>query len=322
MKFGKVFLVSPANVATGGPEAIHQLGYKLKSLGQRVEIFYTDVCEISPVHQNYKEYDIPVALEIDDSDNNLIIVPEVIVGFLKKFSRIINAVWWLSVDNYFFSLPGFRGLLNKVLFRMRGVAPLAFFGKGLEQVTLNFMQSDYSNDFLMKRGVGNRFPLSDYLHPSFIEVGSEKFFKKDIVVYNPKKGKSFSRRLIRCAKNIEFVAIENMARDEVVDLLKSAKVYMDFGNHPGKDRLPREAAILKCCVITGTYGAAGFSADLPIDAEFKFNQSQTSLEVIVNKIQECIEDYEMKIEAFAGYRSEIASQEEVFEGEVAKFFLS
>jgi len=44
----------------------------------------------------------------------------------------------------------------------------------------------------------------------------------------------------------------------------SRKLYVDFGKHPGKDRMPREAAVHGCCIITGRRGAAGNPFDIPI----------------------------------------------------------
>ncbi|MGC8677909.1 MAG: hypothetical protein ACP5UF_06830 [Hydrogenobaculum sp.] len=63
-----------------------------------------------------------------------------------------------------------------------------------------------------------------------------------------------------------------MTRDQVIETLQKAKVYIDFGNHPGKDRIPREAAILGCCVITGKRGSATFFEDVPIPEEYKFEE--------------------------------------------------
>ena len=44
---------------------------------------------------------------------------------------------------------------------------------------------------------------------------------------------------------------------------------MDFGFHPGQDRLPREAALLKNCIITNREELS-FYKDMPIAEEFKF----------------------------------------------------
>ncbi|KAL3809235.1 hypothetical protein ACHAXA_005283 [Cyclostephanos tholiformis] len=46
--------------------------------------------------------------------------------------------------------------------------------------------------------------------------------------------------------------------------------YIDFGPHPGMDRLPREAALAGCIVITNREGAAAHDEDVPLPQEFKF----------------------------------------------------
>jgi len=65
-----------------------------------------------------------------------------------------------------------------------------------------------------------------------------------------------------------------MPREEVIKLLQKAKVYIDFDYHPRKDRLPREAAILGCCVITRKRGSAKFFEDVPIPDEYKFEDKE------------------------------------------------
>lgn len=55
--------------------------------------------------------------------------------------------------------------------------------------------------------------------------------------------------------------------------MSKSKVYIDFGNHPGKDRIPREAAISGCIVITGKRGAAAFAEDVCIPETYKFDES-------------------------------------------------
>ena len=52
-----------------------------------------------------------------------------------------------------------------------------------------------------------------------------------------------------------------MTSKEVQELLSKCKVYIDFGHFPGKDRVPREAAMCNCCIITGKYGASNFTEE-------------------------------------------------------------
>lgn len=84
-----------------------------------------------------------------------------------------------------------------------------------------------------------------------------------------------------------------MTRDEVAKLLSTAKVYIDFGNHAGKDRIPK-AAISGCCVITGKDGSAKFYEDVPIDEEFKFKTINKNIPLIVEKIKHCFDNYEFE----------------------------
>jgi hypothetical protein len=69
-----------------------------------------------------------------------------------------------------------------------------------------------------------------------------------------------------------FVPVQNMTKKEVAGLLARAKVYIDFGHHPGKDRIPREAVMAGCCVVTGRRGSARFDADVPLSSEFKLDE--------------------------------------------------
>ena len=68
-----------------------------------------------------------------------------------------------------------------------------------------------------------------------------------------------------------------MTEREVEDCLSQAKVYIDFGGHPGKDRIPREAALCGCCVVTGRRGAAGNDVEVPINQSYKLVRCKMKL---------------------------------------------
>lgn len=61
------------------------------------------------------------------------------------------------------------------------------------------------------------------------------------------------------AQDLRWVPLIGMTTEEMRSCMSKSKVYIDFGNHPGKDRIPREAAISGCIVITGKRGAAAFA---------------------------------------------------------------
>ena len=99
-----------------------------------------------------------------------------------------------------------------------------------------------------------------------------------------------------------------------------SKVYIDFGNHPGKDRIPREAAISGCCIITGKRGSAKYKDDVYIEDEFKFNDSEENIDSIISKINYLIENYENETKKFDLYRDRISKEEIVFEKDIDKIF--
>ena len=84
--------------------------------------------------------------------------------------------------------------------------------------------------------------------------------------------------------------------------------YIDFGPHPGMDRLPREAALAGCIVLTIGEGAANFDKDVPLPPQFKFKSFD--VDKIFTLLKDCcggsFDKYSMRMEP---YRKWILSQE-------------
>jgi len=103
----------------------------------------------------------------------------------------------------------------------------------------------------------------------------------------------------------------------------TAKAYIDFGHHPGKDRLPREAALHGTCVITGLYGSAGNTVDIPILDRYKldpesihfFSQFQLLITDIFQNFDACQKQFE-------DYRTIIAAEPLLFTKQVHAAFIS
>ncbi|ADY73992.1 hypothetical protein Dester_1361 [Desulfurobacterium thermolithotrophum DSM 11699] len=334
----KVYVVAPANTATGGPELLQQLVYHLRNnLNIDAYIYYVPSDLPDPVHPEYKQYNNPYVRKIEDEKENLLIVPEVIGGIrvLSRYSEIRKVIWWLSVDNFYISaiLKSKRAfffrrvvnkisklILNKTLFdinelTLKKITHMNLFKfDQVRQVDFHLAQSYYAIHHLESNGIPKNkiFYLSDYLNENFLKIQTDLLKKENIVVYNPKKGFSFTKKIIKNAPGIRFVPLVNMTRQQVIETLQKAKVYIDFGNHPGKDRIPREAAILGCCVITGKRGSAKYFEDVPISEEYKFYDKEENIPKIINKIKDCFENFEERYKDFNYYR-------EVIKNELQKF---
>lgn len=335
----KVFVYCPAGVVTGGAELLHQLVDVVnRNGGDAFIVYYGDKSHTIP--DDYKKYTVKIAESVVDSGENIIVIYE---GYFKKLFEIKNAqvlLWWLSVDNYFICQANNLAVLDLIRF-----SPLFAFkilavrcmktllGKrekyifSLRQlaenrlVKCNGYQSEYAKNFLNEKGFKNIYPLKDFINDehSFDERLLDK--KKDIAIYNPKKGIKFTRKLISAAPDIKWKPIQNMSRAEVIECLQTSKVYVDFGYHPGKDRLPREAAMNGCCIITGKLGSAGFYGDIPIDeSEFKFSQSKKDIPLIISKIRFELSNYKAEIMKFKEYRSCISREKSEFEAQAKELF--
>ncbi len=112
-----------------------------------------------------------------------------------------------------------------------------------------------------------------------------------------------------------------MTNEKVRNIMWKAKVYIDFGNHPGKDRIPREAAICGCCIITGMNGSAKFKEDVPIPNVYKFDSTNDNIECIVKQIHNIINNYDKISKDFTDYKKFISNEKKTFKNDVKKYFV-
>lgn len=329
-KNAKIYVLCPAYSKTGGPELLHQLVKKLNDLNVDATITYFDILEDNKNYRN-SEFDIytnkySLVNEIEDKENNVLIIPEILnsIHISKKFKKIQKVIWWLSVDNFFKGYGVIRplkvfGIKEYIKMFLKGKILLNF--GYIKKIQYHLCQSYYATDFLKKKRIKNIMYLSDYINKSFLETNSENINKEDIILYNPKKGLKFIKKIMNQSNELKWVPIQNLTTQQVRELLLKSKVYIDFGNHPGKDRFPREAAMCGCCVITGKKGSANFYEDVPIEPEFKYEDKVENISYIVEKIKECLVNYKTENEKFEDYRKYIRNEEKEFYEDIKEIFL-
>ena len=287
--------------------------------------------------------------KIHDDSKNLLIIPEYF-NFLieaQKFNKISKAIWWLSIDNYigsrfrftnnkflrsFYKIPfNLIEIFNRLTNFFFGILTIEDYLKfiynlkninnhdEIRQASYHFTQSDYAYNFIK-----NKFSyvenLSDFIRKDLFN--NLKFSinnKENIICYNPKKSNKFMDFLMRNS-NFKFIPLINLTNEGIIDALKKSKIYMDIGSHPGKDRLPREAALLGNCIITNKKGSAGNPKDLSIPSEFKFKENFTNLDKINNKIKKIFDDYDNEIEKFKDYLNSISKEENNFKNQIRNIF--
>ncbi|WP_278702005.1 hypothetical protein [Phocaeicola sartorii] len=318
--YNKIYVLTPVIPATGGTELLQQLVFKLRQFGADAYIYYLDIYEDSPVYTVFNShYNNPIATEIEDKANNVMIVPENAITYLFKHKRIQKAVWWLSVDNY-------KGANMKKSDIFHTVYRCLYdrYVRFVDRKWIHFVQSEYAYIYCTEKRhiLADRiFHLSDYLNKTFIESASSVVpqSRKNQILYNPRKGCEFTKKLIQQASNLLWIPIQNMSAEEVKNLMLESKIYIDFGNHPGKDRIPREAAICGMCIITGLKGAAGNSVDVAIPAKYKFEEN--NIDEIISCINFMLNNFEDVKCDFDLYREKIKKEESLFEYEIKRHLM-
>lgn len=343
----KIYIVSPYH-NTGGPKSLHQLANILVKKGLNTYIvYYNNGNFIGGRDILYDFCDAKVARNIIDDGSNIIIVPEIYQELLSNYSNINKVIWWLSLDFYFSST--IWGAAKSSVHRKRLpslFAPLVLINyfikdpsylKRQKRLKVNNLKKyfhmyncEYERIFLEKHGVPkNKLvylcgPLEERFYK--LDFNDIKLSKKDIVAYNPAKMdmsflKKIQYRLFKINSNIEFVAIQNMTREQVYDTLKSAKVYIDFGYFPGPERMPREAVALYCNIITSTEGSAENDVDVLVPKEFKFNtRDKKNISLVADLINKMIVNYYDYVKYGDAYRQKVWNQIDSFSDQINKIF--
>ena len=148
----------------------------------------------------------------------------------------------------------------------------------------------------------------------FINEGVEE--KENLLLFNPKKNYKYTRQIIKRIQkerpDIKCVAIEHMTTSEIICLMDKAKVYIDFGQFPGPERIPREAVTRRCNIITSRYGSAGNESDVNIPDKYKFKANKENIVFIIKTIEELCKNHEKHTYEFEAYRNKVKKQKQLF----------
>ena len=351
-KFRKIYILSVYR-KTGGPRSIHQLGYRLMERGFDVYIYYCSRFKRLNVKEPlYDDLPIKIAATIEDNSSNLVIMPEIRAGWIRKFKNINIFIWWLSLDFYLQNSIIWSAQKRSIIYensisynyiyssykilrsRIKGIFSLRpELNTLLNQAELkrlyHLYNCDYEKYFLLANSVPEKrmHYLCGPIDKKFMEIDENRIIetKRNIVAYNPAKvRRELIDRIINCVKqresNVEFIPIENMSLYEVADSLKEAKVYLDLGFFPGPERMPREAVMSYCCIITSIEGAAANNADVPIPDDFKFDAKLENSENIANKVVDSIRNYKSLIRRFDVYRDKVEEQICRFDKDIVEIF--
>lgn len=335
-----VYVFCPNDFVTGGPDALHQMVYYLNLVGIDAEIVYYAYSNkhVFSIPNAYKKYISKFVIEKDfvDDENCTVVVPEHAVGKLKLFKKSKVFIWWLSVDNNTSRSSFFWKIFFFATLPARVVKNWAYYKKHFGEAVVKTLQakvysfkkesdnvahicaSYYAYDFVSKKSSNKVSLCIEPISKFFLEkYNSHKdnlnsSDRKNVVLYNPRKSGVFVKKLADYAPDLNFEPLVGLTQEQLIDKYKSSKVYVDFGPFPGAERIPKEAVLFGCSIVTGRRGASNFYGDVPILDEYKFGDYQNQIEQIVQKIRELLSNYNTKNKDFFEYRKSVLSLEENF----------
>ncbi|MST58845.1 UDP-galactopyranose mutase [Waltera intestinalis] len=305
----RFFVMCPANIATGGTELLHQFCSLLTKKGIENYIVYIGGDGIFPTPERFFKYNVKYVSEYVDAEDSILVLPETQVQLVDTCKKGIVMIWWLSVDHYFMSYNIEKERTD-------------IFGLCTRKNVIHYVQSYYAEKFLKHEWkIKECYYLQDYINDDIVELAKnnqEAYERKNYVLYNPKKGYNRIKPLIEASASrtdIKWIPLINYSPQEITLLMLNAKVYIDFGYHPGKDRIPREAAISGCCVITNRMGSAQYREDVNIPDEYRIeNQEDTA--TVLDKIYDLIDNYDSRRSLYDDYRNIIVHEKQKFENDL------
>lgn len=321
----QVYVAVPQGVTTGGPEALHQLVHALRSMGVDAALWPVGRTRGNLPSPEYARYECPTAEDWPLSRHHTAVVPETSPRELLLAPLSKKWTWWLSVDNS--SHPRVEQmnandpppwLPDQAPYRHRGGLRSQFQAR-LSQLSASaggFMfQSAYARDFGSRHLSRGGFLVTDYLrdcrYPEWRAPAIES------IAYNRSKGQRVIDLLRPHLPTTEFTPISDMPHGQVLSTLSANSMYLEVGNLPGRDRLPREAARVGCPIVILARGAGAYEEDFPHLERFRVPCDRMWLPGLVGRINEVLADPVAAALEQRGLREWVSGDRERFQREVA-----
>jgi len=334
----KIYVVSPSNLKSGGPEALHQLVYYLRRCGFPAYIAYFDTKDSYQVIQEYQKYAKTWVHgeSIPDMPSMIVIFPEgsACLDYYSHFKNAQKAVWFLSIFFY----RGYCRTPHILKERMRSfvrrrLIDIQSVTKGSYRIgcknCLNLTASHYAYDYIKRKGGNPQLlidPVSleiiDYIQKRNYQFDSKEL-RKDIILYNPQRkiNNHIAQELQEKFPQYQFVPLKGFSHEEMLALMNKSKLLIEFGNFPGAERIPKEAVICGMCIVANNAGSARFKEDVVLKDQYKFDGYENNKEEVQNMVYDIMENYENHLHNFDEYRKTVYQLEENFMKRIQEIFI-
>ena len=176
---------------------------------------------------------------------------------------------------------------------------------------INFgTQSFYGRGFISTELGRESFMLTDY--PRIPRIASQRR-DPNLVLYNGAKGRWKIPDLEQRLPNVNFRPIQGMSFTEVAEALSRASLYVEIGNLPGRDRLPREAANFETPTVLLARGAGYCWDDFPLGERYRIPYTEDWADLMAPVIQEALDDPKEIARVQEPFREWVAGERTLYE---------
>ena len=313
---------------SGGGEAMFQLGCDFLQRGYAVSLIDArkDTSVKPPAKFNkYFERGLRYCSvsDIADIPSNAVLVPDSGTEFLFRFKRAKKIIYWLSYEFYDGKLmwnsaeSWISSFLNS--FQMNWMRLLHFSRNILRFGRLHFPLTDavnlsgscYTSEKLEKMKV-SYVPLVHPIGVDFLDAGmyDSKEGRQNIVLYNPAKPSRLTKKLLE-RNRFQYTPIQSLTVDQMIVLFRQSKLYIDFGNFPGPERLPKETVFNGVNVLVWAMHAAK-TDDVLIPERYKLSTRTTPQEA-ERMIGHMLDNYSEENKDFEAFREMVQNMQANYE---------
>lgn len=324
----KYYIFTPADVCTGGPEALHQLAYYMRICGLQAYTVYYDANGIvlkEPI-ERYKQYkpEVVTLEDIEDKSQNFCIAPENAPWCLNMVHRVHRCIWWLSLhaNNVQSGTIGYRMAYWKrsILGQSIATARKILYNPSC---CIHLCASRYTYDYVRHKYPHCRVEyMVEPISKDFLDVGMYTSLsgRQNVVLYNPAKPSDRMDALLQRAK-FQYIPLKGLSPAELVDKYMHSKLYVDFGIFGGPERMPKEAVYFGCNILVANHAAAANDWDVAIPQDYKVDDGE-SIERTERRIEEMLNHYEMYFCDFNAFREKVGNLEDSFVSDIKRIFIN
>lgn len=308
---------------SGGGEAMFQLGCDLIERGYGVSVIdmRKENQKLPAKFEKYMKQGLRYCNPTDvvDASSSVIISPESGTGYLFRYKQARKMIYWLSYEFYdgkFFwnSANTFFGGLKesfwsncrRLLHFLRNIVKYGHIRFPVRKA-VNLSGSHFTSNMLKKHGISS-VPLVHSIGVDFLNAGMYDSIagRENIVLYNPAKPSRLTKKLVK-RNEFTYIPIQSLSVNQMLELFRKSKVYIDFGNFPGPERLPKETVYNGVNVLVWTLHAAA-TDDVLIPSKYKLS-THVSVRVAEETIADMLDHYSEQNKDFDEFRTMVQGME-------------